>query len=472
MPSAPKSLAKKLLADSAVASSLDLLTAWIESQMAYRSQPGLSIGVVYDQELVWAKGFGYAELATKRPATPATVYRIASITKLFTATAIMQLRDEGKLQLDDPVAHHLPWFQVQNPFGDAPEITIRHLLTHTSGLPREAAFPYWMDRSFPTIEVIREKLPSQQVAVAPETKWKYSNLALTLAGEVVAAAAERPYADYIHSRILDPLGMSNTLVQIPADHPLLATGYHRRLPDGSRQIGHYTDMQGITPAANMASNVEDLAKFAMLQFRIAPRTGSRRSSQVLKGSSLREMQRVHWLNPDWQAGRGLGFHVWRKDGYTLAGHGGALEGYRTDLQVIPAEKIGFVILTNADDGNPLLYMEKAIQWVAPALVKAAQKSAPAKFDPAWEQYTGKYRSMWGDLQVMRYQEQLVAVGANLPDPTIGMVKFRPVGEHTFRMETDENFGSDGELAVFELDEAGKVSRLVMGNSYIEPVEDW
>src|SRR5688500_10873505 len=110
------SLATKLLADTDVASSLDLLTAWIESQMAYRFQPGLSIGVVYDQELIWAKGFGYADVASQKAATPTTVYRIASITKLFTSTAIMQLRDEGKLQLDDPVARHLPWFQVQNDF--------------------------------------------------------------------------------------------------------------------------------------------------------------------------------------------------------------------------------------------------------------------------------------------------------------------------------------------------------------------
>ena len=155
------SLAAKLLADNEVASSLELLSAWTESQMAYRGQPGLSLGVIYDQELIWSKGFGYADLASQKPADSTTVYRIASITKLFTATAILQLRDEGKLQLDDPVAHHLPWFTVQNSFTDAPEITIRQLLTHTSGLPREAASPYWNDRNFPVTRV-RGKLRSFQ----------------------------------------------------------------------------------------------------------------------------------------------------------------------------------------------------------------------------------------------------------------------------------------------------------------------
>jgi D-alanyl-D-alanine carboxypeptidase len=181
---------------------------------------------------------------------------------------------------------------------------------------------------------------------------------------------------------------------------------------------------------------------------------------------------VHWLSSNWQAGRGLGFYVWRMDDFTLAGHGGALEGYRTDLQVIPAEKIGFVVLTNADDGNPLLYMEKAIKWVAPALVKAAKPASSESFDPAWERYFGKYRSIWGDLQVLRYKDKLAAVGPNLPDPTVGMTTLTPVGEHTFRIETDENFGSEGELAIFELDGNGKVARLVMGNVYTEAIDAW
>lgn len=463
-------LAQKLLADNDVASSLELLSAWTEAQMAYRGQPGLSMGIIYDQELIWSKGFGYADIESKKPADAATIYRIASITKLFTSVAIMQLRDEGKLQLDDPIVKHLPWFKVKNSFTDAPEITIRQLLTHTSGLPREAAFPYWVDRNFPTIEAIREHLPNQEVSIAPDSKWKYSNLALTLAGEVVAAVAGIPYVDYVQSQILEPLGMTNTYMQITADNPDLATGYHRRMPDNTRQIGQFTDMQGITPAANMASCVEDLAKFAMLQFRTGPRKGK----QILKASSLREMHRVHWLSSNWQAGRGLGFYIWRVDNFTVVGHGGALEGYRTDLQVLPAEKIGFVVLTNADDGNPLLYMEKAIKWVAPALAKAAKPATKEKFNPAWESYFGKYRSIWGDVQVLRYKEKLAVVGPNLPDPTMGISTLAPIKgkEHTFRIETEENFGSEGEIAVFEFDGKSKPVRLVMGNIYIDAIEEW
>lgn len=124
-----------------VAAALQVLDAWIQATVAEREQPGLSIGIVHDQDLLWAKG--YADLARKTPATPATAYRIASISKLFTSTAILQLRDAGKLRLDDPVAQHLPFFRIRNGHPEGPTITVRHLITHTSGLPRESPLSYW-----------------------------------------------------------------------------------------------------------------------------------------------------------------------------------------------------------------------------------------------------------------------------------------------------------------------------------------
>ena len=122
-----------------VAGAIRVLDAWIAHEVAQREQPGLSIGIVHDQELIWSKGYGWADRDRKIPATPATLYRIASISKLFTSTAVMQLRDAGRLQLDDPVAKHLAWFRIRNAHPQGPTITLRHLLSHISGLPREAA---------------------------------------------------------------------------------------------------------------------------------------------------------------------------------------------------------------------------------------------------------------------------------------------------------------------------------------------
>jgi CubicO group peptidase (beta-lactamase class C family) len=458
-----------LAAAPGVGAALGLLSAWIESQLAYRGVPGLSIGIVHDQALVWAAGFGRASLAPARPATPDTLYRIASITKLFTSTAILQLRDAGKLRLDDPIVEHLPWFRIRPAPADGPVPTLRHLLTHTAGLPREAGSPYWTDGNFPTAAQVRERLATQQAALPTETEWKYSNLGLTLAGEIVAAASGRPYADYVAGHILEPLGMTQTFVTTPpADHPALAAGYSRRLPAGPRQVAPLTDGRGITPAANMTTCVSDLARFAMLQFRDGPAGGA----QILRGSTLREMQRVHWLEPDWEAGWGLGFRITRAKGKTYVGHGGALHGYRTLLHLCPADRIGVIVLTNADDGNPLDFAEKAFQWVGPAILRAVAPPAPAGPPPGWERYAGRYRSPWADLQVLAVEGRLAMVDPSLPDPMLTVTWLEPVSGSTFRSVTKNGFGSNGEPVVFEPGDDGRVRRLKVGDNYFDPVPAW
>jgi CubicO group peptidase (beta-lactamase class C family) len=452
-----------------VRAAIGLLSAWIEAQMAYSGLPGLSIGIVHDQELVWSAGFGRARLDPARPATPDTLYRIASISKLFTSTAILQLRDAGRLRLDDPIVEHLPWFAIKQAHADAPVPTIRHLLTHTAGLPREAGSPYWTDGVFPTTDDIRARLPRQQTALPVETQWKYSNLGLTLAGEIVAAVSGRPWAEYVHAHVLEPLGMRRSFAATPpADHPDLATGYARRLPAGTRDPAPFTDGRGIAPAAGMTTCVSDLARFAMLQLREAPAGGA----QVLRGSTLREMHRVHWLEPDWEAGWGLGFRVTRARGKTYVGHGGALRGYRTILHLCPADRVGVVVLTNADDGNPPLVADKAFQWVAPEIVKAAPPAPAAALPAGWERYAGRYRSAWTDAQVLLVEGRLALLDPSQPDPMLTVTWLIPVSEHTFRAETRNGFGSHGEPVVFEPGDDGRVRRLQVGDNFLVPISQW
>ena len=450
-------------------SRLDLLAAWIESSMAYQEIPGLSIGVVHDQDLIWSRGFGYADLETELPADERTLYRIASITKLFTATAIVQLRDAGKLQLDDPVFRHLPWFGVRNRFEEAPVITIRHLITHWSGLPREAAFPYWTENVFPTAAEIEQALGGQEVAVAPETQWKYSNLAVSLAGRVVEAATGQTYTAYVREKILLPLGMEQTLVS-PSDPgtPGLAAGYGMKWPGTPRKTAPFSDCRGIAPAAGMASNIEDLARFASFQFRREPAA----NPTVLRGSSLDEMQRIQWLNPDWCSGRGLAFHIVRRDHRTLFGHAGALRGFRSSLVMNASDKVGAVVLANADGIDTWSIAERVFDWIAPALGAPDAARESGSPSSAWTAYVGRYRSDWGDEQVLVLDGTLALIDPRLPDPLTEVTWLHPVAEHAFRMETRAGSQSLGELARFEMDDAGRVVRLWQGNDYARPVSDW
>ncbi len=451
-----------------VAAALTVLDSWIAATVAQREQPGLSIGVVYDQDLIWAKGYGYADLERRVPATPGTIYRIASNSKLFTATAIMQLRDAGKLRLDDPVSERLPWFSIKKTYDGGPPITIRHLITHTSGLPRELSGVNWSDLTFPGREELRRVLPGQETVFAPETEWKYSNLAVSLAGEVVAEVSGEPWPQYVERHIPQPLGMTATRAAPARDMPGLAIGYGRRVPGRARDVEPFVDTGAEAPAANLASNVEDLAKFVSLQFRDGPRGGA----QVLQGSTLREMQRVQWLRPDWRRGWGLGFSIRRVDDQVRIGHTGSLPGHRTQIEIAPAQKLGVIVLTNAEDGDPFRYIDQAFVLLNPAVAKAvAPPDTPKVADAAWQQYVGRYAWKFSEMQIQILNGELTLIVPEADNPWDSRMILKPVRLNTFRMVAPGfTYGPIGELLTFEMDEKGKVVRVRTPNSYWLPIQ--
>jgi CubicO group peptidase (beta-lactamase class C family) len=440
---------------------------WVEQHIAHRGVPGLSIAVVSDQEIVWASGFGYSDLATKTPATPSTLYRIGSISKLFTSTAILQLRDAGKLRLDDPVSLHLPWFEVPNPFPHAPEITIRQLLTHTAGLSREADFPYWTDHVFPTRKELAESVPQQDVINPPATTYHYSNLGMSLLGQIVSEVSDQPWADYVQEKILQPLGMSNSSTAPDEEmQQRLAAAYMLPGPDGTREVMEYYDAGAIAPAGGIVSTVEDLGRFASLQFRSGPAGGE----QILNGSTLREMQRVHWVYDSFTGGMGLGFRVSHRDGKIFVGHGGSIGANVTNLLMVPSEKIAVIVGINADDGSPLTVARQAYAVFAPVILEATRKPAPPKppADPSWQRFVGLYADPWGwEYEVVILDGDLVVYAYDYPpwdDASTGYSRLTPVEGTTFRRPNKE-------LLTFELDENGDVVRIKRNNNYLFPKEN-
>jgi D-alanyl-D-alanine carboxypeptidase len=453
----PAAAESALAQNSDVAAAIVVLDAWLESSRVAKDEPGMSVAILHDQEVVWAKGYGEADRARHVKATLETLYRIASVSKLFTATAILQLRDAGKLGLDDPVSKHLSWFKVASP--DGRPITIRHLITHTSGLPRELALPYWNDLAFPSREEMVRLMGSTDAVFPPETEWKYSNLALALAGEVVAAVAGEPYERYVQRNILDPLGMNATLVQPRPGAPGLAIGYRHRAPGMGREPEDFLDTRALAPAANFASSVLDLARLLALQMR----DGKAGSAQVLAGSTLREMHRPQWLRADWLSGQGLGFWLRRVKGQLLIGHDGAAPGFRSEVDFDPVTKMGAIVLSNAYDADPRAYVDQAFAIVGPALARATEKPrvAPSP-DPGWAKYVGTYTWKHADVQILILGGELFLIVPEAANPWDSKVRLAPVGPHTFKMIGGSG---SGELLKFELDAGGRVTRLVAGSYY-------
>ena len=208
----------------------------------------------------------------------------------------MQLRDQGKVALDDSLPDLLPWFNLKQSYPDSPEMTLRAALTHSAGLPRESDYPYWdsPDFIFPTEDEIKKELGNQSTLYPADRYHQYSNLGLTLVGEVVAEKSGEGYEAYVQKHILTPLDLSDTATGFPTDsrQERIATGYAYPDRDGTLEVMPRYDAKGITPAAGFSSTALDLAKFASWQFRV--RAGQ--DQQVLASNTLREMQRVQWMH--------------------------------------------------------------------------------------------------------------------------------------------------------------------------------
>jgi CubicO group peptidase (beta-lactamase class C family) len=439
-------------------------SAWLRGQLAYRNLPGVVVGVVSDQQLVWAQGFGLANVDAKIPMTPATEFRMASHSKLFTAMAIMQLRDAGKIHLDDTVATYLPWFQIRPAQPDDPPITIEELLTHDAGLPREAG-SHWSDLNFPDAQGVEDFIRGHQAVFPPEVRWKYSNLGFTIAGMVVAAVSGEKWSAYVQDHIFNPLGM--TASSVDRDVPGLAVGYGARMPDGTRAKMPFVDARAMAPATGITSNVEDMAKFVSLQFR----RGKVGGNQILSTGALRQMHRVRVLENNWQSGNAIGFAVTRVKEKVYVGHGGSYFGYKTQTLMELEPKVGVIVLTNCDDSNPNDIALHLMESVGEAVAKASHTGPPkVPWDPSWRRFAGIYRSrIGGEVDVVELNQRLVALNPSGPYPE-HPTRLEPIGNGTFRLEADSGGGPVGEVVRF-VERDGKVVRMYVGGSFSDRASD-
>ena len=451
--------------DPRVQQAVDLLEVWLEAQRAYDDIPGISAALVHDQAVIWKGGYGLRDVGRRTPATADTIYSICSISKLFTSVAVMQLRDEGKLRLDDPVSKHLSWFKIRNSAPQAGDATIEGLLTHASGLPRESDHPYWTgpEFAFPTREEIRSRIDSQETLYPSQTYHQYSNLGMTLAGEVVEAASGMPYEQYVRSKILAPLGLESTTVDMPSQHRggRLAAGYSAILRSGSREPVPFFVTRGVAPAAGYASTAEDLARFASWQFRVLDKGGA----EVLNANTLREMHRVHWVDPDFETTWGLGFAVSRSNDETFVGHGGSCPGFRTHLLLKPERKVAAVFMANALGVNSGQWAQKMYDIAAPALKAASKEPDKAKpADPELTRYVGTYSSAFGgEFAVVRWEDGLGLLALPTMEPVRNLVKLKKSGDHRFRrVRKDENLGDE---IVFEIGSDGRPTRFRMHSNF-------
>ncbi|HEX7626520.1 MAG TPA: serine hydrolase domain-containing protein [Gaiellaceae bacterium] len=311
--------------------------------------PSVAAAVVRKGEVVWSNAVGAANYDESRDATPGTQYRIGSITKTFTTTAIMQLRDAGALDLDDRLEQHVDGIANGSP-------TIRRMLAHISGMQREVG-EMFVDGTTPGEDDLEVAL-----ALEPAQAHHYSNLAFGLLGRVVAAKSGQPYTQYVDEKVIGPLGLARTtwFPQEPKAQGYLVDEYARTVWQEPE-----TDLGGVAAMGQLWSTVEDLAAWATFL--------ARGADGVLDAKTIDEMwfPQVMYYPDDWVLGWGLGLMLFNQNGKIFGGHGGAMAGHLAGVYVNRKTQIGAAGLTNSGTrGNMDVFaislVEKAMElWPEP-----------------------------------------------------------------------------------------------------------
>jgi CubicO group peptidase (beta-lactamase class C family) len=355
-----------MLTSSVSRDTLDQVESYLKRVRSDLRLPGLVVAVVHDSQVVYTGGFGFA--GAGRPVTPQTPFILGSLSKSFTALAIIQLVEAGKIDLDAPVQRYLPWFRLRDPHASA-RITIWHLLTHTSGLSRYLGRQLLGRRTSGTREQAVGALRRIKLAHEPGEAFEYCNTNYLILSLIIETVAGESYERYIERHIFEPLGMGHSFTsEEEAMHAGLATGY--RWWFGWPRPVHAPYLADALGAAFLISSAEDMARWLLVHLN----AGSFNGISVLSPAGTREL---HWPQVPTKAGSmaAMGWRVEQLAGEQIVRHGGEVANYRADMVLVPDRKLGVVVLQNCNNG---LVAQLGLDQVAPGVVRLLLGHAPQK----------------------------------------------------------------------------------------------
>jgi CubicO group peptidase (beta-lactamase class C family) len=360
------------------------ISSLIRREMEKHHVQGLSIALVDDQQVVWAQGFGYADVKKKIPATPETVYPAGSIAKLFTIIAALQLAEQNRINLDQPIQVYLPQFSTKTRFPDAGPITPRSIMTHHSGLPSDRLEKMISRKPKPFTHVL-EEIKNEYVAYPPNFIFSYSNLAMRLLGSMVEKVSGRDFVSQMDESVLRPMGMTSaSFVPRPDIQPFMSKGYKEGKEADDFLLGDLP-----SPDGPLYASVIDLSRFIQMVFANG-RAGDRR---ILSPEILSEMLRPQNSNVpldfDFQIGLGWFLNdIDIKNGGLVASHGGASTLFCSQLILLPEHKLGVVVLANSSLARVVVdhVAEETLKLALEAktgIKQPEEKKAPREPIPPW-----------------------------------------------------------------------------------------
>lgn len=423
----------------ALTETLAYAASYLQFRQRYDRIPGVQVAVWADGELQLNAAFGVADESTGAPLTTEHLFRIASHSKTFTATLVLQQAQDGTLRLDDTAARWLPALQ-DLPIG---RVTIRELLGHGAGLFRDSSDgDFWqLRRSFPDTAELWQILADTAATTTPaNAKFKYTNIGYGLLGLVLEAATGLSYEDLSHQRILDPLGLKDTGVDLdPARATDYAAGHSSLAYAPKRSVIEHVPTGALAPATGFHATAADLVRY------FAAHTFG--DDTLLDDDAKRRMQQ-----PQWQPGKdakkryGLGLSLTEVNGRTLIGHGGGYPGHITCSVADPRTGLAVSVLTNCMGGPA-----QALAHAVVRILDLGGSTPPPATDIDPRRFTGRYASLWGVVDIAALGGTLYRMHPEHPDPTDDPAHLEIVDAHTLRVTEGDGYGAVGEPITFTFD---------------------
>ena len=431
------------------------LSAFVDSiipaEMASQHIPGAAFVFVQNGRVVLERSYGMADIEHNRPVDTHTIWRIGSISKVFTATAVMQLVDRGQVELDAPVDRYVRHVTIPNTYPDS--VTVRHLLTHTAGFDeiRPGTQAASEDGILPLADFLRDKL----VRVRPSGRViAYSTYGITLAGELVEEVSGVPFETYVKQNIWTPLRMEHACITVPqAWEHYLARGYE---VDGDSAVAQAWEWYHTTPASSINATVSDMVRFMIAHLS----GGATDNARILSEHAEAEMQRQQiTMDPD-LPGYALGFNEDFVGGLRVIEHGGNMAGFSAQMVLIPDANAGFFVVNHVEGSN----LRDIVKWtLLPRFFARARerKPVPTLPNPASvraERFAGRYApltSCWSCNPVR--VSSLLPVTAN-EDGTLAFAGGRWVAVDSLRFVNDRGSG----YIAFRADSAGAIQYVFAG----------
>lgn len=436
---------------------------WLSFRRRYLRVPGVQAAIRFGDEEMLSTASGHADVERDAALTADHLFRIASHSKTFTGTAVMQLVEAGALRLDDAVGAHVDW--LEDACADLAPVTVRELLAHGGGVTRDGddADHWQLDRPFPDEAGLRAVVERGASVLPANTRFKYSNIGYSLLGLVVESASGRSYNDYVRAKIIDRLDLTDTAPELdPARAGDLATGYSALSYADTRVPIDHVDTRAMSAATGFTSTARDLCRYLSAHVLGATR--------ILTDASKRLMQRDEWEVKEGETWYGLGISVSKAGDRRMVGHGGGYPGHATRSAVDPLAGLAVSVLTNAIDG-PAAELATGVVKLVDLAAAPAHDGDPVEH-AVLDRFCGRFANLWGVLDVVRLGDRLYGISPANADPAEEPIELVIEDSDALRIRESSGFNSPGERLAFEFGDDGVRAIRGRGGMTFHPYDEF